>query len=219
MFNFKEFEEKYLAADEQGKKVLLEERRQQRKIEEQQREKQINDERKERFVSKANKQIKIYKDLQRTRKVALEVIKSFDGKVLNNRLTKAVTAELKKLDNSFYAHLDIEYDRQQQNNVGRLKLSANEYHFEDQIILQIVLSPLSDSNRVKYDATESLDKNSCEYIDTRIAEWKQACKEYEKVLKQAQKIEADIRKYGEKANFHLRNFFQGESIIHSKWYL
>lgn len=199
---------------------MLEEKKANREREEQKRQQMIYDDRKKRFMAKADKQIEILNILIRAREIALDSIKTFDGKVLNNRLTKAVEKELKAFNSSLYVSLVISYDHATKNNEGKLTIEVSHYEsgLEDSVSLKISLSPLNDGNRVVWSETEDLDYNK-EYLSGWIESWKRAKKEYDKTYKEAMKVYAAIEHYGKNANSHLRNFFTGEHLISNGYYL
>ena len=210
----------YKNATHEEQARMLEEKKANREREEQERQKMIYDDRKKRFMQKADKQIEILEKLIRARKIALNVIKTFDGKVLNNRLTNAVEKDLKAFDSSLYVSLVISYNYSVTNNEGKLKIEVSHYDsgFEDSVSLNISLSPFNDGNRVVWSETENLDYNK-EYLSGWIENWKKAKKEYDKTYKQAMKVYAVIEDYGNNANGHLRSFFTGEHLISNGYYL
>lgn len=196
---------------------MLEEKRANREREEQRRQQMIYDDRKARFMEKADNQIKILKKLVRAREIAFDVIKSFDGKVLNNRITKAVEEKLKAFDDSLWASLSYSYSYSEKRNVGNLTLRVSHYHgsMEDSLTLYV---PLSNMSRIVWSDTEGLKDNK-EYLSGWIESWKKAKKEYGKTYKQAMKVYDMIEDYGKNHNCHLRNFFTEERLISNGYYL
>ena len=210
----------YKSATPEEQARMLAEKKANREREEQELQKRIYEDRKSRFMEKADHQIEIYKTLVRAREIAFDVIKSFDGKVLNNRLTKVVEEKLKAYNNSLYATLKISYEYSVKNNVGKLEIQVSHYYgsMEDKLLLNIALSPFEDGNRVIWSETESLKENN-EYLSQFIEGWKKAKKEYDKTYKQAMKVYNIIEDYGKNYNCHLRNFFTGEHLISNGYYL
>lgn len=196
---------------------MLEEKRANREREEQRRQQMIYDDRKARFMEKADNQIKILKKLVRAREIAFDVIKSFDGKVLNNRITKAVEEKLKAFDDSLWASLSYSYSYSEKRNVGNLTLRVSHYHgcMEDSLTLYV---PLSYMSRIVWSDTEGWKDNK-EYLSGWIESWKKAKKEYDKTYKQAMKVYDMIEDYGKNHNCHLRNFFTEERLISNGYYL
>lgn len=205
--------EAYQAASEEERERMLEEKARKREEEEKLRQQRIYDDRKTRFLEKCDKEIACAKSLKKAIKIALDVTKSFDGKVLNNRLTKAIQD---KLDKNIAAILEISYDYNTKNNVGKLIIREGNFHgcynSED---FKIVLSPFEDGNRVMWKETEeSLNLQ----IDRRIKEMQDAKKSYDKVYKKAKAIEKAIEEYSN-ANYYIRDFFKTESVIGKTFYL
>lgn len=219
---YKAWKEKYDVASAEEKELMEKERKEQLIAQAQEREKKIVAERKQKFMDKALNQINLYCQLLEARKIALGVIKIFDGKVLNNRLTKAVESKLKEFNNSLYASLDISFDRDLGNNVGKLKIRICHYLGSwawDETSLYISLSPVSDSNRVIWEETEKDERNQENVITDCIMEWNEACNEYEDGIKAAQEITQMLQKYGNGVNIHLRQYISEVGLIGNKWYI
>lgn len=215
------WKKKFDAATDEEKERMLKERKEQLIAQAQEREKKIVAERKQRFTDKANNQINLYRQLLEARKIALGIIKNFDGKVLNNRLTKAVESKLKEFNKSLYASLDISYDRELGNNVGKLKIRIGHYLGSwawDETSLYILLSPVSDSNRVIWEETEKDERNQDKVVTDCIADWSDAVSEYDNAIKAAEEVSKMLEEYG-KVNIHLRQFISGEHIIRGTWYV
>ena len=206
----------YDAASPEEKERMVAEKKAQREREEKERQQRIYDDRKKRFVEKANHQIEILQALIQGRKIAFEVISQFDGKVLNNRLTKAVSEKMKSKDDSLWADLTISYDRSVCNNMGKLEISRSHYYeagLYDKSSIEIILSPLSDGNRVMAALTLSDENNSDKSLTDRISSWKKAIKDYDKTYKTAMKLSESIEKYGKETNVYLSEFFRAEYLI------
>lgn len=213
--------EKYLAATPAEQERMLAERQEQRIREEEERKRRDYNERKTRFVEKANNQIFLYKELLKARSIALEEIKKFDGKVLNNRLTKIIDAELKKRSKDLFASLNIHYEWDKKNNIGELKLSIYNhfsYGLDNDITLKIVLTEFNDGNRVDWSRTENEKGNDEKFILDRISSWKNAIKSYDKAFKTLKKVDSMIKNYS-KENFYLRDFFKTEHVLSNGYYL
>ena len=212
--------EKYLKATPEEQERMLAERKLRDAKEKEEREKRIYAERKKRFIDTANAQISVLKTLQRARKVTLEVIKQFDGKVLNNRLTKVVAQEFAKIDPHLYASLTISYDSVLKNNAGVLEIEV--WHqfanVRDKYDIKIVLSSLVDGNRVMFAETESEKSNDEEYLTNRIQGYQDAIKGYDKSYKTAVRLNEMIEKYGKEINHHLREYFRGFNLISKTFY-
>lgn len=216
---FKTWKEKYNAASDEEKERMLKEREEGRIAAERELKKKIATERKQRFMDRADKQIDLYRQLLEARKIALDVIKSFDGKVLNNRLTKVVEQKLKEFNDALYASLDISYDRELGNNVGKLKIRIRHYLGPwawDETSLYILLSPVSESNRVIWAETENDERDQDEIILERIKDWEDARNEYDNAIAAADEISKVLEKYGD-VNYNLRQFISEEHIIGYTW--
>lgn len=205
--------EAYLAASEEERARMLEEKARKHEEEEKLRQQRIYDDRKARFIEKCDREIACTKSLKKAVAIALDVTKSFDGKVLNNRLTNAVQDKLGK---SISAVLTISYDYNTKNNVGKLTIREGNfygcYNSED---FKICLSPFEDGNRVMWKETEeALDLQ----FDRRIKEMQEAKKSYDKVYKKAMAIEKAIKEYSNE-NYYIRNFFKTENVIRNTFYL
>jgi len=205
--------EAYLAASEEERERMLEEKARKREEEEKLRQQRIYDDRKTRFIEKCDREIACAKSLKKAIKIALDVTKSFDGKVLNNRLTKAIQDKLGK---NISAILEISYDYNTKNNVGKLTVREGNfsgfYNSED---FKIMLSPLEDGNRVMWKETE---KSLNLQLDRRIKEMQEAKKSYDKVYKKAKAIEKAIEEYS-RENYYTRDFLKTESVIGKTYYL
>lgn len=213
--------EKYLAATPAEQERMLAEKQAQHLKEEEERKRRIYDERRARFMKKSENQIFLYKELLKARSIALEEIKNFDGKVLNNRLTKIIDAKLKKCSKDLFASLEIRYDHSSKNNMGELKLSVYNhfsYGLDNDITLKIHLTDIRDGNRVDWSCTEHEDSNAEKFILDRISTWKNAAKSYDKAYKTLKKVESMIESYA-KENFFLRDFFKTEHILSNGYYL
>lgn len=211
----------YNSASPEEKERMMAEKKANAKREAEEREKKIYDDRKSRFMQRADNQIKIYETLIRAKKVAMDVIKSFDGKVLNNRLTKAVETEIQKIDDGLRAYLTISYDWNEKNNVGKLEIrlfGCNTHDLDSTSVLYISLSPLNDGNRVVWAETES-QKENVEHLREWIEKWKSNKKAYDKMYKQAMKLYEMIEQYGKSGNSYLINYFKEEHLISNLYYL
>jgi len=205
--------EAYLAASEEERERMLEEKARKREEEEKLRQQRIYDDRKTRFFEKCDKEIACAKSLKKAIKIALDVTKSFDGKVLNNRLTKAIQDKLGKY---ISAVLNISYDYNTKNNVGKMTIrEGNFYGCYDSEDFKIVLSPLEDGNRVMWKETE---ESLSIQLDRRIKEMQEAKKSYDKVYRKAKAIEKAIEEYSN-VNFYVRDFFKTENVIGKTYYL
>lgn len=207
------WDEAFLNASEEERKRMLEERKREEAENERLRQQRIYDDRKARFIEKCDREIACTKSLKKAVAIALDVTKSFDGKVLNNRLTNAVQDKLGK---SISAVLTISYDYNTKNNVGKLTIREGNfygcYNSED---FKICLSPFEDGNRVMWKETEeALDLQ----FDRRIKEMQEAKKSYDKVYKKAMAIEKAIKEYSNE-NYYIRNFFKTENVIRNTFYL
>ncbi len=211
----------YNAASPEEKERMMAEKKANAKKEAEEREKEIYNDRKARFMQRADNQIKIYELLIRANRTAMDVIKSFDGKVLNNRLTKAVETEIKKIHPRLFAELTISYKHDVSNNEGRLKISLYDYDYnslDNDSSLYITLSPFDDGNRVVWAETESRKENE-EHRQDWIADWKHCKKSYDNSYKQAMKIYEMIEKYNKSVNFNMRCYFKEIHIISNAFYV
>ena len=173
-------------------------------------------------MKNVDNQITVYQILSYARSMALDVIKSFDGKVLNKRLEKAVETKIRDYNVHLHANLVISYDYNIKNNDARLDIRFSNcggfYGLENETSLYIPLSPLEDGNRVVWEKMLERAENK-DYLTERIESHQKAKKEYGKVLRQAQKIRDMIEDYGKNTNSCVRNFLTNERIIDNKFYL
>ncbi len=215
--------EKFNSATPEEQKRMLEEKKAKHEEEEKRRQKEIYDDRKNRFFKKCDEQIATYELLEKALPIALEISAKFDGKVLNNRLTKAVDDEIRAKVNQYVrAELIISYDYNLKNNVGKLSIiDYNHHDYEREISFKIILSPLSDNNRVMWKETlEYMEKPEGKTIDIaeRISERKNAKKNYDRIYKKAKKVDEIIAEYA-KEDFYVRDFFKSEHVIGGTYYL
>lgn len=175
-------------------------------------------ERKERFlkISKAN--VAVFEELIQATKEALEVIKSFDGKVLNNRLTNAVKEKFNR--NTTSASLTIEYNHKTNQNEGKLKINVTNWNgVRHDTSIRIVLSNPPYEERIAADKTEELFyENSLQQIEQYINQYKDAAKNYDKRMKKAMNVVNAISEYAKVEGF-LRDFWKAESVIRGTYYL
>lgn len=207
------WDEAFLNASEEERKRMLEERKREEAENERLRQQRIYDNRKAEFFEKCDKEIACQESLKKAVKTAVEVAKTFDGKVLNNRLTKAIQ---EKLGKNISAVLEISYDYNLENNRGKLTIrEGNFYGCNNEEFFYINLSPFSDGNRVMWKETEKSLKFS---YDNRLAEAKNAKKTYDKVYKKLMDVEKAINEYS-KCNFMARNFLKAKSVLRGAYYL
>lgn len=180
-------------------------------------------ERKERFlkISKAN--VAVFEELIQATKEALEVIKSFDGKVLNNRLTNAVKEKFNRTTTSASttsASLTIEYNYKTNRNEGKLKINVTNWNGASHATsIRIVLSNPPYEERVVADKTEELFyENSLQQIEKYINQYKDAAKNYDKRMKKAMNVANAINEYAKVEGF-LRDFWKAENVIRGTYYL
>ena len=211
---FRAWKEKYKNATPEEQEKMLEERAEKRRREEEERQKRIYEDRKKRFTDKIQSEIRTFRMLLEDTNFAMEVIKSFDGKVLNNRLTNAVK---KKLQEGVYPHLSFSYDYALKKNVGTLELEAHDKYGNARNREDIMII-LSSDGRVIWSETEVLRYKNNEELVNRIKERKEAIKNYDKIYKEAKKLEAALENYS-KLNFHVRDFFKAEYVIGGKYYI
>ena len=181
-------------------------------------EEEAYNERKERFlkISKAN--IAVFEELIQATKEALEVIKTFDGKVLNNRLTNAVKEKFNR--NTTSASLTIEYNYKTNQNEGKLKINVTNWNGASHTTsIRIILSNPPYEERIAADKTEELFyENSLQQIEKYINQYKDAAKNYDKRMKKAMNVVNAINEYAKVEGF-LRDFWKAESVIRGTYYL
>ena len=181
-------------------------------------EQEAYNERKERFlkISKAN--IAVFEELIQATKEALEVIKTFDGKVLNNRLTNAVKEKFNR--NTTSASLTIEYNYKTNQNEGKLKINVTNWNGASHTTsIRIILSNPPYEERIAADKTEELFyENSLQQIEKYINQYKDAAKNYDKRMKKAMNVVNAINEYAKVEGF-LRDFWKAESVIRGTYYL
>lgn len=224
----REWVERFANATEEEQAIMLKEKQEKALAAAKERDLSIYNERKQRFVAKMNNYIEVAKRVIKARSVALDVLKSFDGKVLNNRYTKAVQDELEKAigvgiygNNLAYCTLSFEYEREYSANVGFLNLESklNGEHISWK--LTIILKPSIGGyvhERVDYKATSELSKNSDTQLHVYLKEAKDAIKKYDSILAKAKKLEKAIKDYG-KTNYHVRDFIKSNSLLGGLYYL
>lgn len=204
------------ATPERQAEMLAEKEREQKRAEEE-RKRRIYEENRDKFFSKANRQIAAYQILEVARSVAQEVVKSFDGKVLNNRCTKAVEERLKKIRPHLCAELTIKYDYDLKDNIGLMKITdyGADYELDKDVSFYIYLTPVTDSNRVDWSKTAEhlLDPGKFQDLGSYISVWRKSMKEYDKHLKRAEKLMAAIKEYGEACPWQLREHFKDNRVV------
>ena len=212
--------EEYLKATPEEKERMMTERKLRDAEEKKQLDKEIYAERKKKFIDRSKAQISALQTLIQARKIAFDVIKQFDGKVLNNRLTKVVEQELRKVDSHLYVTLTISYNSLLKNNASVLEIEVYEQveSVRDRDSITIVLSPLTEGNRVMFDQTESKNSKDKEYLTNRIRGYQDAIKSYDQSYKAAVKLNEMIEKYGQDINHHLREHFRGFNLISKTFY-
>ena len=220
-----EWREKFLAASPEEQQKMLEEKEAKREQAEKARKKAIYDDRKKRFFEKADQQIKILEVLIKAQKISFEVIKSFDGKILNNRLTKVLIEKLQALNSSLNADLVISYNRQTERNEGKIEIRMSHYGCGGLRNTNSIYIPLtkivpftSDGDRVVFSDAEQDMRNDAHFLTDILDSWKSAKKEYDKVHKEADKLSAAIEKYCH-MNYCLRDFFKADHVIDHLWNL
>lgn len=165
-----------------------------------------NQKRKETFMKMADEQIAMYKALANHVDVALEVIKKFDGKVLNNRLTKAVEAEIKKTDDKAHAKL---FMSSKGGLLDIMRPSSSRILNCTSIGIKITAD-----NRI--DWAETLD----DYHDTlsdKAEAMEEAKYNYDAALQLAQDVCDAIDNYSQNAPSILREYFRDNSVISNKY--
>lgn len=193
----------YLAASPEEKERMIAQKKEEMRIAEEKRQQKILEDRKARFEAKCDKQIATLKTLLKAAKIAVEITKKFEGKVLNNRLTNLVDAEVKKIGR-LYATL--KYDAYAR--CGRLTIKdANATDcWTDDFELKI---DYNIDGRVFF--TETFEDPSS-HLERLISDWKNAKRTYEKVLKKAEKIRREIHEY-RKESAYVREFLRTENVI------
>lgn len=214
-----EWRTKFLAASPDEQKKMIEEKKANQERAEMERKKAIYDDRKKRFFEKADKQLETLHLLEKGCAIALEVIKEFDGKVLNNRLTNEVNKRLEEFNSRISADLTIRYERDYDNNVGflRFKVCYTDNSLLSEHTIKIILSPVLGGNRVMFAKTEEKHKEEVTYLTEHVSSWKSAKKEYDKVYKAAEKLNERIKEYSKNNDF-LRDWISAEHVI-SSFYL
>lgn len=175
-------------------------------------------ERKERFLKISKGNVAVFEELIRAAKDALKVIKTFDGKVLNNRLTNAVKEKFNK--NTTSASLTIEYNHKTNQNEGKLKINVTNWSGASHATsIRIILSNPPYEERVVADKTEELFyENSLQQIEKYINQYKDAAKNYDKRMKKAMNVANAINEYAKVEGF-LRDFWRAENVIRGTYYL
>lgn len=210
---FKAWKEKFDAASPEEQERMRQERAEQRKKAEAERDKRIYDDRKQRFVSKTSEQIDALKKLIPAHQIALDIIKSFDGKILNNRLTNTIKERLKQQDKNFGADLEWKYNYDTKTNYGRLEISYYGIYPSVSVGLEITLNG---DDRIVWASTQENKYNTDDGLRSLIAEREQAIKQYDKIYREAEKLSQTIEQYG-KLNYLVRDWLKTEHVIRSTW--
>lgn len=213
------WKEKFDSATPEEQNKMLAERCEQRKEEEERHQKMIYDDRKKRFFEQSNEWIACYELLKKAQSIALEVCESFDGKILNNRLTNAINERLQAEINRYVtASLLISYSHEFENNVGTMTIKdVNHFGCDNKCSFKIILSPVLDGNRIEWSKSLDYMTTPCGKLfdfDERIANRKAAKKGYDKTYKKAKKIEEIIKDYT-KEDYLLRGFLKREYVINN----
>ena len=202
-----EFANKFIAASPEEREILLKERAEEmekRKIE---REKERYEERKNRFIKKCNEQIQCYKSLREARRIALETLKLFDGKVLNRKLTNAINA---KLGEHVCSSIETDY-------WGKQFLKVDDYNFVSCANTFKFAISTTPGGRIDYKTTESeIEKpgNWCDF-DSRICELEKCRENYDKSFNAAIELDKAIKKYTSENHYMIVDFFRHEGLIYS----
>lgn len=217
----RKWKKKFDNATEEEQAQMLAERAEAREREKAEREQKMYAERKERFMKRAENEILATEYIIKARQIALDMLKDFDGKVLNNRYTKAVDAKLKEVYRGLWCTLVVEYDHTTKANVGRLKIEVRLYEKSngtDNCTIYIKLLPDLYAYRVDYAKTIEDSRNTNEGELKQIEDYKNAIKQYDKVYKHAEKVRKTIEDYA-KNNYYLRDYFRAERVISNVYYL
>lgn len=204
----------YDAADEETRKTMLEERVKSIKENERKRQERISEDRKARFMKRSDEQIDIYNELETATQIALEHIKKFDGKVLNNRLTNSVEKELKNASRYLCAKLDVHLNYATRKNVYTLELKRC-YSAEYDCQVEIKLST-DRENRLLADETMN---GFADLIPKKIENILKAKDDYDAALNLAHEIYSKIEIWGKDFHYSLRDFLNRENTISNKYYL
>lgn len=202
-----EFRNKLLTASPEEREILIKEhaeKLEKRKIE---REKERYEERKNRFIKKCNEQIQCYKSLRDARRIALETLKLFDGKVLNARLTNAINAKLgERVCSSI-----------EKGNFGRQFLKVSDYNFVSCTNTTKFAISTTPGGRIDYKTTESeIEKpgNWCDF-DSWIDGLEKCRDGYDKSFNAAIELDKAIKKYTSESHYMIVDFFRHEGLIYS----
>lgn len=201
-----EFRNKLLTASPEEREILIKEhaeKLEKRKIE---REKERYEERKNRFIKKCNEQIQCYKSLRDARRIALETLKLFDGKVLNARLTNAIDA---KLGDHVCSSIEKDY-------FGRQFLKVSDYNFVSCTNTTKFAISTTPGGRIDYKTTESeIEKPENWYIDfdSRIDGLEKCRDGYDKSFNAAIELDKAIKKYTSENHYMIVEFFRNENLI------
>lgn len=203
-----EFRNKLLTASPEEREILIKEhaeKLEKRKIE---REKERYEERKNRFIKKCNEQIQCYKSLRDARRIALETLKLFDGKVLNARLTNAINA---KLGDHVCSSIEKDY-------FGRQFLKVSDYNFVSCTNTTKFVISTTPGGRIDYKTTESeLEKpeNWYDDFDSRIDGLEKCRDGYDKSFNAAIELDKAIKKYTSENHYMIVEFFRNENLIYT----
>ena len=196
-----QWQEKFDSATaEEQERMLAEKKADEERIERERKERIERDD-KNKFVDSALAQIRVYKALKETFPKVMETIKSFDGKILNRRLTNVIAEKLGKdftvtlEDFSWASYIRINY------------LAERAWDYQAEFKLHV-----DTDYRINARETE------LPQLDEQIISWQKAVKSYDKYLKVAKKIKKAMEDYGNEVPWQLRDVFKKNLYFPSHYF-
>lgn len=189
---------KYNAASEEEKKIMLEERKVHNRKEELARQKRIAEDRKNRFIANCERQIEVYTSLKDALEKAIPVIEKFNGKVLNRRLTKAIS---ESLNGNIWLSLENE------------KVVFNRNHYYGGNIYDKVSVLLTTDNDFRIISSNCREK--IQVLEDAIENNKCLIESYDSALESTMKLQNQLKEYSDTVKFELREYFKKEYVIYS----
>ena len=166
------------------------------------------DARKEKFVNRTTKALEGQRELLNAFDIALEVLKNFDGKVLNRRYEKAV---LEKINRDIIStSLGNELTYPDRKTIGALTVEWRNY---DPYIIDVKLPIAIGADwRVRYSETLTLAAEARGRRVKYIEELEEALEQYDNTYAEAMKLKAHIERFSH-LNYNVRHFLKDERVF------
>lgn len=206
--------EAYKNASEDEKKVMLEERAKTRKEREEKERKMREDFQKQKFIEISDEQIGIYYELETGIEIVKEFVKKFDGKVLNNRLTKAVEKELPNA--SRFLAISLEYVQNYSAGKNDAYLTLIRCYSGNKDCRTKIKILFDNDGRILADKTLAEFED---VIPTKIANYEKAKEDYDIALEEARILDKKIEEFVKKYHHSLREYLNNNYVLQNKHYL